>query len=160
MIEGRLGYTFRCPGDREILCALFGGWSLFEGTNKFLAPSPKQVKFNDKVWSLLMGGLLHIPIRNNVSLELRARVLRMVQGECEVTDDPLREDVTQQMGNETQTLLDLPLAYHFEGGGLRFSIEAIPFYRHWHFGGRLNLPRFFTTHYRHVGSQLLVTCSF
>lgn len=160
IVEGRAGYTLQGCGRNCPFFTIFGGYGYFKETNDFHLPSPIPFKFTDTFNYIAAGFLSGINFTPLLSMGLNFEVRFMLNGQSEVTDDPLFEDITLLMNNETHYRIEVPINYCLHCPFL-LETSLVPFYEFRHFGGREGFPfDYLDTKFSLLGARLSVAYRF
>jgi hypothetical protein len=140
ILEGRVGYTFQQTTERRPFITLFGGYGYFYETNDFSYPSPIPFKFTDTFNYVVAGFLSGINLTPLLSIGINFKVRFMMNGESQVTEDPLFEEVNLVMNNETHYRVEIPVSFLLCTPWPNLEASLVPFYEFRHFGGREGFP--------------------
>lgn len=158
IFEGRLGYTFQnfCSCTRPFI-TLFGGYGRFRETNEFKIPSPIPFTFTDTFNYICTGFLSGFYFNSFFSMGLNFEVRFMLNGRSKVSNDPVFDQVSLVMNNETHYRIEVPLICVPCGPCGCLEALLIPFYEFRHFGGRQGYPfDFIDTKFSLLGAELAV----
>lgn len=160
-LEGSLGFTYQFSkaGKCLSLTPIVGG-GYFWGKNDFVDPSPLTVNYRGQFSYYLLGILATLYWNDQISVGLRYKVKKMLEGECRVSDIPESDDLKQVMENENQYELELPIQIsRVEGRFWQWLVT--PFYRSRHYGKRENFPRdFLDTRFKMYGVKGSIEVNF
>lgn len=157
-IEGRLGYTWRKKFGCNFWLTPFAGWGYFEGTNKFIHPSPLEYKITNTFSYLLTGFLWRVDIKPFFSLGLNFKAKYSTGAKSHISDDPNPEinNVCLIIEDKFSYNLDVPLYFDFCCGRRKFEITFVPFYHFRHYGAHENHPfDFIDTRFHMYGARLM-----
>lgn len=153
-IEGRIGYTFQKKCGIQVSFTPYIGVGYLRETNRFVSPSPIPVHFNTRFAYGAAGFLSNVPINERFEIGLNFKLKWMIDPQCKVTNDPDQDNFTQNIKQELQYRVDLPITYNFQCYQ-RFALCLTPFYEYRHYGTHLNFPiDFMNTKFRNYGGVL------
>lgn len=159
IVEIRFGYTLQQDDCRKSFFTPFGGWGHFQETNDFFPPSLLTCKFTDTFNYAVFGFLSGVNFTSLLSMGVNFKVRFMLDGESKVSNDPVMDDVTLQMHEETQYRLEVPFIY--SPCTCLFQWQFVPFYEFRHFGGEEGFPfNFKDTKFNLFGARLALTYRF
>jgi hypothetical protein len=158
--EARLGYMLQQIAFCGPYYIPFCGYGYFCERSHFIFPSPNLVTFRDSFQFIVAGFLSGVNFSPLLSMGINFKMRFMLNGQSQVTDDALAEDITLIMKNEMQVRLDLPITYRPKPNlGIGFQID--PFYEFRHFGGRFGYPfNFKDTRLYLYGARFMVMYNF
>lgn len=162
-IEGRLGYTFKKKLGCNFWLTPLAGAGYFEGTNRFMHPSPIEYKISNTLPYLLGGFLWRADIKPFFSIGVNFKAKYSVGARSHISDDPNPEfdDQTLIVEDKFSYNLDIPLYFDFSCGGRKLEISFIPFYNFRHYGAHENHPfDFIDTRFHMYGARLMFNCIF
>ena len=140
IFELRFGFTLTQNTCSSSFFIPFGGWGSFREINDFAPPSPLQCRFTDTFNYVVVGFLSGVNFRALISMGINFKVKFMLDGRSKVSHDPIYDDVTLLMGNETLYRLDLPITYKPCKSLFGMDFQLAPFFEFRHFGGREDFP--------------------
>ncbi|MCB1119596.1 MAG: autotransporter outer membrane beta-barrel domain-containing protein [Chlamydiia bacterium] len=147
--EGNFGYAISDLFVSRWRLTPFAGYTYYHNNNRFISPSPLQVRFEDDVHMAHLGLTIDRLCFDPFEFGLRFRFKWMLEGESHVKDDPVHSEVTLKMDEKYQFALELPIAIP------ACHLVIVPFYTYRHFGGRENFPfDFLDTKYHSVGAHI------
>lgn len=161
IVEGRIGFTLQKPSLRAPFFTPFAGWGYFKEINSFRPPSPLPITFTDTFNFAVVGFLSGVNLTPLLSMGVNFKVRFMQHAESIVSDDPLYDDVTLLIDEETLYRLEAPLTLTPYNSFLGIGGQLVPFYEFRHFGGREGYPfNFRDTKFNLVGLRLALIYRF
>lgn len=161
IFEVRIGYTLQENISRRTFITPFLGWGYFEEINGFHPPSLLPCKFTDSFNFVAVGFLSGVNFTPLLSMGINFKVRFMQDAKSEVTEDPLFDDVTLAMENETCYRLEVPITFTPCDSFLGLGGQIAPFYEFRHFGGREGYPfNFKDTKFHLLGLRLSLVYRF
>ncbi len=158
--EIRLGYTLQKEGCYAHFFVPFAGWGHFREINQFSPPSPIPCTFTDSFSYWTAGFLSGVNFKTLLSIGLNFKLRFMHNGQSEVTEDPLYDDVTLLMKDEIHVRVDLPIALTSPTSCV-MGFLLTPFFEYRHFGGREGFPfNFKDTKFYLYGARFALTYQF
>lgn len=159
--EGRIGFTFQNPSHHCPFFTPFMGWGYFKEINDFRPPSPLPITFTDTFNFCVVGFLSGVNLTPLLSMGVNFKVRFMQNAQSVVSDDPLYDDVTLLIDEETLYRLEVPLAFTPGNSFLGIGGALVPFYEFRHFGGREGYPfNFRDTKFNLVGLRFALIYRF
>lgn len=170
-IEGRIGYTWKRKLGCNFWLTPFIGGGYFEGTNRFIYPSPSEYKLRGNIPYLLGGFLSRFDIKPCFSIGLNFKAKYSVGARNYVIDDA-RNSVGdgRRVEIEKERLIiedkffynvELPLFFDFCCYGKRAEISLVPFYNFRHYGAHDNFPHnFIEARFHMYGARLVLSAIF
>ncbi len=159
--ESRLGFTFQTPIDGCPYFTLFGGYGYFYEKNAFKSPSPIPFTFTDTFNYIVAGFLSGVNFTPLLSMGVNFKVRFMIDGRSQVSNDPLFDEISLMMNNESHYRLEIPFTTVLSNCCGRFFASFAPFYEFRHFGGREGFPfDFIDTKFSLIGAQLALSFQF
>ncbi|MCH9628087.1 MAG: hypothetical protein S4CHLAM2_17390 [Chlamydiales bacterium] len=155
IFEARFGYTLQKDTCDRPFITPFIGWGCFKETNRFYPPSNLTCKFTDTFNFIAVGFLSGVNLTPLLSMGINFKVRFMQDAQSKVTEDPLFDDVTLQIEDETAYRLEIPFTYTPCHAFLGLGGQVAPFYEFRHFGGREGYPfNFRDTKFHLLGMRL------
>lgn len=159
--EIRFGYTLQNNTCRRPFITPFVGWGHFKEVNNFHPPSSLPCKFTDTFNFVAAGFLSGVNFTPLLSMGINFKVKFMQDAKSEVTEDPLYDDVTLEIENETLYRLEVPVTFTPCDAFLGLGGQITPFYEFRHFGGREGYPfNFKDTKFHLAGIRLSLVYRF
>lgn len=164
IFEARIGYTLQKNARESSGCPFFIpflGWGTFKEINDFHPPSPLPCKYTDTFNFFVAGFLSGVNITPLLSMGINFKVRFMQDAESKVSNDPLYDDVTLKVEDETLYRLEVPFTYSPCNSFLGIAGQIAPFYEFRHFGGREGYPfNFRDTKFHLLGMRLSLVYRF
>ncbi len=155
VLELRFGYTLQQVSRRKTFFTPFVGWGYFKEVNDFHIPSSLPCKFTDTFNFIAVGFLSGVNFTPLLSMGVNFKMRFMQDAQSKVTEDPLFDDVTLTIEDETFYRLEIPITLSPCCPSLVSSGEITPFYEFRHFGGREGFPfNFRDTKFHLLGMRL------
>lgn len=155
-IDFRGGYTFGCKNGIKPSFTPFLGYGYYQGKNKFSYPSPIPCQFDTCVHFASTGFIADIWWKW-VSLTLKFSAKYLFDGENKISEDPDREDQTQEVGSAWSFDVTLPIYIRLCDSNDHFRFTISPFWRVRRFGGWYNFPSdFYKTKIHNYGGTLFL----
>jgi hypothetical protein len=162
-IEGRLGYTWKRKLGCNFWITPFLGGGYFEGTNRFVKPTPLEYKITNFLPYLVSGFLWRIDVKPCFSIGLNLKVKYSVGAHSHISDDPDPEVNNERLVIEDKFSynVDVPFYFDFSCGGKKMEVTFSPFYHFRHYGAHENHPYdFIDTRFHMYGARLMFSCLF
>lgn len=162
-IEGRFGYTLNKGPSRCLWLTPYFGSGYFNGTNRFVDPSPIEYKMRVQFPYIAFGFLSKIDFRKCWSVGLDFKVKYPVGARSKITgdDDPEVDHAKFYIEDKFMYEVDLPLTYRWCWGCRTMAASFVPFYNYRHYGGHENYPfDFIDTKFQIYGVRFLLRYSF
>lgn len=161
IFEARIGYTLQNPTPGCPFFTPFLGWGYFKEVNDFYPPSSLPCKFTDTFNFIVAGFLSGVNLTSLLCIGVNFKVRFMQDAQSKVTEDPLFDDVTLQIDDETLYRLEVPLTFTPCDSFLGLGGQVAPFYEFRHFGGREGYPfNFKDTKFHLLGMRLSLAYRF
>lgn len=157
-IEGRLGYTWKRKLGCNFWLTPFAGAGYFEGTNRFMHPSPLEYKITNTMPYLVGGFLWRSDVKSFFSVGLNFKCKYSVGARSHITNDPNPEVNNERLIIEDKISynVDIPLYFDFCCGGRKLEVTFTPFYHFRHYGAHENHPfDFIDTRFHMYGARLM-----
>lgn len=161
LVEGRLGYTFQQKRGIQLSFTPFLGIGYFNEQNNFSNSSliPIHCRTHFTYGALGFFSWAHYC---NFELGLNFTARLPYEPKCRVSNDPNHDSVTQNIKQQVQYRVELPLSYRpsdcFIGRYLRCGegvISLVPYYEYRHYGAHPNYPfNFIKTEFQIWGATL------
>lgn len=162
-IEGRFGYTWKKICKTTFWMTPYLGVGRFEGTNRFVSPSPLEYKITNTLPYLATGFLWRVKIKPFFSLGLNFKAKYSVDARSIITDDPDPEVNNSRMYIDDRFSYDLDLPFYFTTccSGKKIETSVVPFYRYRHYGHHENHPfDFIDTRFHMYGFRVICSVFF
>lgn len=162
-IEGRFGYTIKRRGDNDLWFIPFFGAGYFEGTNRFITPSPMEYKIIVRFPYLVSGFYSRIDLNNLLAFGLNFKTKYSVGAKGKIFEDSESDIENSRFYIEDKFFyeVDVPIIFKKTYLNKKYELSFVPFYRFRHYGGHENYPYdFIDTKFHMYGARLLVNFIF
>lgn len=162
-VEGRFGYTFKKGPRRCLWLTPFFGAGYFNGTNRFVEPSPIVYKMRVKFPYILIGFLSKVDVNAcfSAGLNFKAKYSVGARGKITGDSDPDVDNAKFYIEDKFMYEVELPFTYSGCCRGKNLGISVVPFYNFRHYGGHENYPfNFIDTKFHLYGARLLLQYAF
>jgi len=140
-VEARLGYTMQfhaCCAPFYFSPFVVGGY--FEGTNRYVAPSPLELRFCNYFPYMGLGFLSRTYTTETFSIGLNFKTKFTIGAKSLITDDPDFDDQLLIIEDKVLYELDIPFNFRYCCWGHPFEFSLTAFYRYRHYGEHSNFP--------------------
>lgn len=157
-IEGHFGYTFKKTIGCSYWLTPYVGGGYFEGTNRFVAPSPMQYKITNRFPYILAGFISRVDFKNGLGAGINFKAQYSIGACSKITEDPDPEVDNSRLIIEDKFSyeVDIPLYYKTCYKEKKVELSFSPFYRFRHYGAHENHPfDFIDTRFHIYGARLM-----
>lgn len=154
--EVRAGYTFQQKTCWKLSITPFVGGGYFVEKNYFIKPTESHFHFKTYYSYITTGFFFRMYPREHLEIGLNFKARWPTDPKCHIDHDDVIEPITQNIKEQVQYRLELPMTYRLGCQG-PFAVVLAPFYERREYGGRINFPfDFIKTQFNIWGAALLL----
>lgn len=158
--EGRFGYNYQWKTGRKFYILPSVGYGYYRQTNRYVAPSPVEVRFNDYFPYSSFGLQIGCDITCFTSIGFLVKADWVLEGKSKI-DDPEEEPFTISFEEKWQYDFELPITHRRQLGRRCLYYVFTPFVRLRHFGGLPGFPMDYAdTRYYNYGARFSLAYDF
>lgn len=162
-IEGRFGYTLKKNWGCLYWLTPFLGGGYFEGTNRFIYPSPREYLVTNKIPYIALGFLSRVDFWSCFGMGLDFKAKYSVGANSHITQDPdpLVDNARFIIEDKLSYDVELPLYFSWRWWEKKSELRFVPFYQFRHYGAHENYPfDFYDTRFHLYGARIMLSCFF